>query len=170
MIFGILNIGFGALDLMGLLMRSATESLAVKSPFPWLNSALALLDYMYQNPTYILWRDIATPLQALAGVALLAAGIGLLKLKNWARLASIAYGIYAMIIVLSNLAVMCLVLGGRVREGLQNVPASLVLLGVILLLAGLVVSLAYPALLIFFMTRRKILPAFAPPAAGFLKD
>jgi hypothetical protein len=40
----------------------------------------------------------------------------------------------------------------------------LVILGGVLLVAGLLISLAYPALLIFFMTRPKILPAFAPPA------
>ncbi|MGD1084797.1 MAG: hypothetical protein ABSA47_08635 [Verrucomicrobiota bacterium] len=163
-IFGILNIGFGALGLLSLGMQNAEESFAAKSPLPWLNRVLGLLSDMYHDPTYVLWRDISVPLRALAGVALLAAGIGLLRRKNWARLASIGYGVYAILFVLANLLVMVLVLGGPVRESLRNDPALLVILGGVLLVAGLLISLAYPALLIFFMTRPKILPAFAPPA------
>jgi len=163
-IFGILNIGFGALGLLSLLMQNGEESFATKFSIPWLNRVLGLLNDMYHDPTYILWRDISVPLRALAGVALLAAGIGLLRMKNWARLASIVYAVYEIIFVFANLLVMVLVLGGPVRESLRSDPALLVILGVVLLVAGLLVSLAYPALLIFFMTRPKILPAFAPPS------
>jgi len=104
---------------------------------------------------------------AIAGgpvqLALLAAGIGLLLLKNWARLGSIAYAIYKMIFVVANLIVLYTALGAMLQKALQNAPAVVVGIAAVSSAVGVVISLAYPGLLIFFMTRPKIVSAFQPP-------
>ena len=164
MIFGILNIGFGLLGLAGLLTQKMFESFAAQTPNPTLNSMMAFMDEMNKDPTVILWRDISIPLEGVASVALLAAGIGLLLLKNWARLGSIAYAIYKMIFVVANLIVLYTALGAMLQKALQNAPAVVVGIAAVSSAVGVVISLAYPGLLIFFMTRPKIVSAFQPPA------
>ena len=84
-IFGILNIGFGLLGLVGLLTQNLFESFATQAPNPSLSSIMAFLDEMNKNPTFILWRNISVPLEGLASLVLLVSGIGLILLKNWAR-------------------------------------------------------------------------------------
>jgi hypothetical protein len=164
MIFGILNIGFGVLGLGNLLMRNTFESFASQASNPALNSMMALMDAIHKSPTYMVWRDISVPLEGVASLALLAAGIGLLRLKNWARLASVVYAIYTIIFVFANLLVLGMVLGETLRQTLQNLPGVLLVVVAGAMLVGVVLSLAYPALLIYFMTRPKIRAAFALPA------
>jgi hypothetical protein len=161
-IFGILNIGFALMGLAGLLMSESYESLPHVSSNPFLSSVIAFLDGMNKNPNYVLWRNITLPLESVASLILLASGIGLLLLKNWSRLASIGYAIYKIIFLVANLIVLPLVLGGLLQKLLQNIPSVLVFFLAGVTLGGLVLSLAYPVLLLFFLTRPKILPAFQP--------
>ena len=167
-IFGILNIGFAVMGLAGLLMSGSYDSLPHVSSSPFLSSVIAFLDGMNKNPNYVLWRNITTPLEAVASLILLASGIGLLRLKNWSRLASIGYAIYKIILLAANLIVLPLVLGGLLQKLLQNTPGPVLFILAGVMLGGVALALAYPVLLLFFLTRPKILPAFqpAPPPPG----
>jgi hypothetical protein len=49
------------------------------------------------------------------------------------------------------------------QKALQNAPAVVVGIAAVSSAVGVVISLAYPGLLIFFMTRPKIVSAFQPP-------
>src|ERR1035441_4726495 len=89
-IFGILNIGFGMLNAVSLLISMVVLSRVNMAGNP-------ILKQLYDNPQYITWTKISLPLGGIAAVVLLAAGIGLLLLQNWARIVSIGYGIYAIL-------------------------------------------------------------------------
>jgi hypothetical protein len=136
-IFGILNIGFGLLDLLVTLF-----SIFV---LPRMNMAgNPIMIQMHDN----LWTKITTPLDGIAAVALLAAGAGLLMLQGWARTVSIVYGGYAILITMIGAVV---TLSGD-TSGAMKIGS----------LIGAMVSLVYPILLIIFMMRPKVVAAFRP--------
>jgi hypothetical protein len=141
-IFGILNIGFGLLDLLVTLF-----SIFVLPKMGM--SANPALIQMHEN----LWTKITTPTDGIAAVALLAAGVGLLLLQGWARTVSIIYGVYTILVTIVGVVV---TLGGD-TSGFMKIGS----------LFGAMVSLVYPVLLIIFMMRPKVVAAFkpAPPVA-----
>jgi hypothetical protein len=136
-IFGILNIGFGLLDVI------VTLFLMVVLP----------KIHLPGNSVFILIRDNSwskntMPFDIVAAMALLAAGIGLLLSKNWARILSIIYGIYTIAVC---------VVGGIVT--LSGGPLGF---GMITSLLGSMASLIYPVLLIIFMMRPNVVAALKP--------
>ena len=141
-IFGILNIGLAMLGLIGVLISAFSPGANMMGS--------SGMGQMLKDPHYVAWTKIATPLDAIAAVALLAAGIGLLLMQNWGRIVSL---IHAVFTILFSMASFLVVLTAR--------PP------VILLIASLMVSilsLVYPILLLIFMTRPKVVSAMnAPP-------
>ena len=97
-VFGILNIIFAAFGILGTL-----ASLTLFSANADMNNPV--IKIIHESPSYALWMKICIPLGLIVTVALLAAGIGLLKLKPWARTLSIAYGIYAIVFGIIGLVV-----------------------------------------------------------------
>jgi hypothetical protein len=155
-IFGILNIGFAALGLVGLLFSAVilSHTDAAKNP---------MLKEMYDNPAYAAWMKISMPLSGIVSVVLLAAGIGLLLLKNWARIASIAYGIYAILGCLVGGVLMLNVIVPIISHNSGGPERMIMIFTMIGSVGGMVLGLVYPILLIIFMTRPKIIAAFGPP-------
>jgi hypothetical protein len=136
-IFGILNIGFGLLDLL--------VTLFLMVILPGMRAAgNSILKQMPDNP----WTRISMPLDGIAAVVLMAAGIGLLLLQNWARITSIIYGAYS---ILSCIVGTIVTLGGG--------PFGFMMIAK---LTGSIVSLVYPVVLIIFMLRPKIVAALKP--------
>jgi hypothetical protein len=135
-IFGILNIGFGFLDLFVTLFSMFV--------LPRMNMATPLLKQMHDN----YWTKITMPLDGIAAVALLAAGIGLLLSQNWARIVSIIDGIYSIL--------SCIV-GGIVT--LMSDTSGIMMIVSLMATVG---SLVYPILLIIFMTRPNVVAALKP--------
>src|ERR1035441_3398676 len=68
-IFGILNIGFGMLNAVSLLISMVVLSRTNMAGNP-------ILKQLYDNPQYVAWTKISMPLGGIAAVVLLAAGIG----------------------------------------------------------------------------------------------
>ncbi len=151
LIFGILNIGFGLWKLAAPLLAMALSKLKLPG-----NSAMA---GMATDPTYVAVTKFSMWAGTILGVALLAFGIGLLLLQNWARLGSIVYSVVDIVLVLVVSMVMW-PLTKRMMEQMPGVPpgmmAGFAMVGLVL---GLLFSLAYPALLLFFMTRGDVIEA-----------
>ena len=135
-IFGILNIGFGFFDLFITLFSMFV--------LPRMNVATPMLKQMNDNH----WTKITTPLDGIAAVVLLAAGIGLLLSQNWARIVSIIDGIYSIL--------SCIV-GGIVT--LMSDTSGIMMIVSLMATVG---SLVYPILLIIFMTRPNVVAALKP--------
>ena len=102
-------------------------------------------------------------------VALLAAGIGLLKLKPWARLVSIAYAIYGVVMVVVGGVVnyFFLVQPLLAQAHTQPGPAAAAAIGgAIGGTLGSCFGLIYPVLLLIFMLRADVKAAFGPAAGS----
>jgi hypothetical protein len=165
-IFGILNIGFGAMGLLGAFMSGMFENMGAMASNPQLNSIVAFMETLHKDPGYILWQKISMPLEIAACLILMAAGVGLLRLKSWGRLTSIGYAVYKILFSIIVVFVLYHALHGLLEETLRQAsgPVRAALMVGTPLVGGvaLVLSLAYPALLLFFLTRPKIVAAFAP--------
>jgi hypothetical protein len=151
LIFGILNIGYGLFKLAGLAFAAFMSH--VKMP------GNANIPSINNDPTFIAWSKFAFPLGAALGLALIAFGIGLLLLKNWARLGSIVYSVIDIVLVVAGTMIMWPVTQ-RMMEHVPNVPHGMVEgIASISLVFQLIFGLAYPSLLLFFMTRDNVIDA-----------
>lgn len=159
-VFGILNIVFAALGVFGII--GTITMLSMQKGF----THNPVLKIMHSNPAYMSWIKINIPLGLIAGAALLTAGIGLLKIKKWARKLSIGYGIYAILLGLTNIFInvtyVFLPMFNLMAQ--QRSPEAIGgLIGAVGGGMGSVFGLIYPILLLIFMTRPKIAAAFHAP-------
>jgi uncharacterized protein with PQ loop repeat len=159
-IFGILNIGFAVFNMLGLLLSMVVLSRTNVAANPFLKE-------MYDNPQYVAWMKISMPLSGIASVILLAAGIGLLLLQNWARIVSIGYGVYTIAVGIVGGFVMLNVFAAILRHHSGSALGIMLIGSLIGSVIGMVFTLVYPILLIIFMTRPNVVAALKPaqPAA-----
>jgi NADH:ubiquinone oxidoreductase subunit 3 (subunit A) len=163
LIFGILNIGLGLLKLLWPLVAAAMARLKLSS-----HSSMAALQ---SDPTIAALSKFNMWASVVLGLALLAFGIGLLLLQNWARIGSIVYAVIAIVFVLVGSVAGWPFMKRLVQQVAMQAPgAPLGLLegvGMLLFVLVIMFGLAYPVLLLFFMTRSNVIEACRPqqPAA-----
>lgn len=158
-VFGWLNIVFGALGLCG----SGFIIFMALNPttFPGPNGKPAIPDV----PVMQVWTWVSATLGFVMAVALLAAGFGLLGLRDWARRVSIGYSIYTLVAYAIGLALqiyyVVLPLLNQPPDpqnpGLKNVMLG----GMVGGLCGGSLSLIHPILLWYYMTRPHVVAALA---------
>lgn len=166
LVFGILNIVFGAVGLFGacftlpLLLSTAADNPAMQ--------------VMQDNAVYRVWMWISVPLGiAVAGV-LLAAGIGLVTMKPWARRASIGYSIYALVAGVGGIVINVAIFmpaAAKVAEQAGGPESGALVVGAIAGTFGGCIGMVYPVVLLIFMTRPWMVAAFQQtPATGELAE
>jgi hypothetical protein len=168
-VFGILNIIFGVLGLtctpVGLLMSTFTGSMMEDMPetaqmqqAPWLE--------MMNNPAMKTYTYVSTALGMVAAALLLAAGIGLLKLRPWARMVSIGYAVYAILSVIVGGIFSYYFVYAPMFENMSSEggPEAAGFYGGMIggMFGGFCFSLIYPVLLLIFMFLPGVKAAFQP--------
>ncbi len=157
-VFGILNIGYALWKIVGLLL----ERVAMRLNLPG-NSALAALR---SDPVYRTWSQFSVVVVVVFGIALIASGIGLLLMQNWARITAIVYSALEMLFVLAGAVFSQRVIMQAMTSQVHGAEAGVVtLVTQISMIVGIVIALAYPVLLLIFMTRPKIIESFRVPDA-----
>ena len=157
-VFGILNIVFAAFGIIG-----TFASLAFFSANADMNNPVVKI--IHENSSYAAWLKICIPLGLIVSVALLAAGIGLLKLKPWARILSIAYTVYAIVFGIIGMVVNYFFLVQPMlaqAQSQQGPQAAAAIGGAIGGSIGGCFGMIYPILLLIFMTRPNVIAAFNP--------
>lgn len=160
-VFGVLNIVFAVLGLFGLLASAMLFSAAAATA----NNPVVQL--IQNNPAYAAWMKICILLGLIVIPALLAAGIGLLMLKPWARIISIIYAIYTIVSGLIGSVINYLFLIQPLMQQAQDKQGSeaagAAIGGAVGGIIGGCVGLIYPVLLLIFMFRPHVMAAFRPP-------
>jgi len=157
-VFGILNIVFAAFGIFGLIGSIILFLMPVGSNNP-------VIKIMHENPAYAAWLKICIPLGLLRCAALLAAGIGLLRLKSWARILSIVYAIFAVVFDILAMVINFFFIiqpmleQARQQHGPETAGA---IGGAIGGTIGGCFGLIYPVLLLIFMLRPNVVAAFRP--------
>jgi hypothetical protein len=154
LIFGILNIGWAILNALALLMNLITARLKLPTT--------PGMEAVKSDPTFAALTKFGMCAGVVLGLALLAFGIGLLLLKNWARLGSIIYGVIT-IVYTPVVSLLMWPYTKRMMEQTPNMPPGMAA-GMAMLVLGLslLFGMAYPALLIYYMTRTNVIEACQP--------
>ena len=146
MVFGILNIGFGAFNLLALLVLQAlagSGGAAAHSP----------LKAFYSDPSQLHWMWVSGVINSVAGLFLVAAGVGLLLCRNWGRICSLAWAAFDILFVLASAPLSW-------KYARMAAPSQFGDIFALFVTAfGLIFSLAYPIALLIFMTRPKLIAA-----------
>lgn len=159
-VFGILNIVFAALGIFGII-GSAVVLLAVNG-----DTKNPVVQLIHDSPTYAAYLKVSVVLGLLVSLVLLGAGIGLLRLKPWARGLSIAYGIFGIISVPVNTVLSYFFMTRPLLEQMQqqqhhNAAATGAAVGgAVGGMIGGCFGLIYPVLLLVFMLRKDVAAAF----------
>jgi hypothetical protein len=164
-VFGILNIIFAALGILGAL-ASVMLFMAVGT-----SSNNPVIQLIHDSPGYAAWLKISIVLGVAGGAVLFAAGLGLLALKPWGRMISMGYAIYALVMVLVGGVVNYLFLIQPMMQQAQQKQgpeAAGAIGGAIGGMFGSCFGLIYPILLLIFMMRANVVAAFrgAVPPEG----
>src|SRR5438105_3763078 len=94
-VFGVLNIIFGALAVLGTIVSLAMFAVPVDERNP-------VMKLMHENGPYRAWLMLCIPIGVAAGAVELAAGIGMLKLRPWGRMLSVGYSIFSIVFCILN--------------------------------------------------------------------
>lgn len=159
--FGILNFVFAALGVIGLIAAIALLGLPADSNNP-------VIQLIHECPVYATWLKVSIALDVLGCGLLLAAGVGLLGLKPWARTLTIAYAIYAIAFCLGGMLINLILmdqpmLGPAAQQRAFETVAAVG--GPISGTIGGLFWVLYPLLLLGFLLRPKAAAVFRPPAA-----
>lgn len=157
-VFGILNIAFavlGIISVIGMLALFAVVGDTSKNP---------VLQLIHDSPAYAIWMKTSMVVGLLMAGLLLTAGIGLLQCQRWARVLSISYAIYSIIMLVVSTVVnfffmvLPLLHQAQSKSGPEQAGA---IGGAIGGTVGGCFGLIYPVLLLIFMLRTK---PVEPPA------
>ena len=164
-VFGVLNIVFAGLGFFSVIASAMLFTLSGA------NSSNPVVQLIQDNPSYATWIKISVVLGILVSIALLAAGIGLLKLKPWARILSIIYAIYVIVMTIVGSVVNYFFLVQPLLEKAHNEQgpeAAGAIGGAIGGMIGGCFGMVYAILLLIFMMRPKVIAAFntSLPADG----
>lgn len=157
-IFGVLNMVFAGFGFIGTFASIALFMMPGNASNP-------VVKIMQDSPAYAAWVKFSIPLGLLACGVLLAAGIGLMLLKSWARKLSIGYAIYALVFGLIGMVVSFLFLIRPMIQQAQEqhgAEAAGAIGGAIGGSIGSCFGLIYPILLLIFMFRPNVRAAFQP--------
>ncbi len=161
-VFGVLNIAFGILGLFSLpiVFHATLTGLNGQNPFFGDSAVLRI------------WSIISLVLSPLTVIALFASGIGLLKMRAWARNLALIYAAVAIVTSLIGVVVTWQYITQPMLEQFEGDDSGQAMgakIGAIGSVVGGLLGMAYPVLLWFFMSRPRVLAAFAaqnPSAAA----
>jgi len=151
---GILNLVFAGLGAIGLLftwsMYFGGLRLGPRNP---------VVEIAHHSPEYMTFLKLSLVASIAAVGALVASGVGLLKLKPWGRKLAIAYAVFSAISAVVGLVMtQHYVLGPLSR--MHGPAASGGMMGGYM---GGILGMVYPTILFIFMFRRNVVLAFEPP-------
>ncbi|HLX94705.1 MAG TPA: hypothetical protein VKU37_03085 [Verrucomicrobiae bacterium] len=153
-----MNFVFAGFGVVGLMASIALFTLSADSN----NSLMKLIQ---AGPGYVVWLKICIPLGLLNCAALLVDGIGLLRLKPWARGLAIGYAIYAIVFTVLglwiNLTLMIQAMSEPIRPR-EELAVAGTIGGPVSGTVGALFWLIYPIVLLVFMFLPKVMATFRP--------
>lgn len=156
-VLGILNIVFGAMGVLGMCFATLPFwLLASNGPSMPPNP---VLDIMRESQGYRIFLIVSIALGIVAAIALLSAGIGLLKMRPWGRQLSIVYGVYAIFSAIAGVVANSVWVFGPLMQkaaGSSGPEAAGAMGGMLGGTVGGCFGLIYPIVLLVFMFRPNV--------------
>lgn len=154
-VFGVLNILFGAFGLFGTLFSGAAVFIAEAQ------GGLIKAGAQEMNPVWGMWLKASVVLGVVSAIVLITSGGGLLGMRRWGRILAICYSMYAIAACVLGMVAQYVFVMQPLLEQADNPAArqaAMFMLGTGL--AGSCLSLIYPLLLWYYMSRQHVVDAF----------
>lgn len=162
LVFGVINIIFGALGLCGLIVQLSIQLSGFDQLQGQNNPTLELMQELTQtNPAYELYTQLMMVLGSVMTILILVAGIGLIKLKNWARLSSIGWAVFTIATTIMNTLITFVLVFIPLLDQLTGPERIGIQIGIVFSIIFAFVFFVYSAFMIFKLTRPAIVAAFA---------
>jgi hypothetical protein len=164
-VFAILCFVFGGFAVLGFLM--ALPIYALEAGRPAENPAYEAL---VQPPGLMTYTKVANVLALLTAPLLVAAGVGLMRMRAWARTLCIVYGAYGVAAAVVGLVFNLAVYLPAIQDAAAAQPTAMrtgMIGGVVFaIIAGVICGLGWPIALLIFSFRRATVDALraTPPA------
>lgn len=160
-VFGILNLVFAGMGLLGLccglISMIGMDLIPNQQPNP-------VLDIMNENEAYRIFSMVSMALGFVSTVALGLAGFGLLKMRPWGRQLSLVYAVYTIIAAIVTIIATWYWLFGPLMEAADKAPPGPERFSTLISAYGSVgsncFSFIYPIFLLIFMMRSSFVEAF----------
>lgn len=157
-VFGVLNIIIGVWGLIGGILALGLLVTPLLGGIPSMRE-------LWANGPQHAWIALAIPLGLVGHAAAVVAGIGLLRMLEWARLLSIGYAIYAAALSIIGMGLsLTLLIAPMVDHAARQADATASLIGFGSGIVGGLLGLIYPVLLFVYMTRPNVVQACRPNA------
>lgn len=157
-VFAIINLILAGLGLVGFIFWL----LGVLGITPQGSQENILVQAMENSAGFQLFNNIANAMGLIVVILLLAASIGMFSLKPWARLVTIGWGVYSLLMVIAGYALSYLLIYGPLLPNATGQDRVIVMVGLIVGAVFSVLFIAYYLLMIFMLTRPKVVEAFSP--------
>jgi hypothetical protein len=170
-VFGFLNIAFGILGVVctpaslasSLLTQPLLENIPESQRFP------NPVGEMMSDPAFMTYMYVSVALGMVVSAVLLVSGLGLLKLRPWARYFSLGYAVYAWVSVIIGTIISYYLAFGPMLEKASEMtgPESAAYKGGMIggafgTVFGMCFGLVYPTVLFIFMLLPDVKAAFKP--------
>ena len=159
-VFAVINLILGGFGVFGFAMHLATRMNLLSLPGAEKNPSMAL---MQDNAAYKLYIDTISIVGILATIAIIAASIGMFQLKPWARLGTIAWGAYSVLLTIIgsvvNHVMMMAPLAEQAGSDAERVGMRIAAIASFVFAA---LFLGYYLLMILMLCRTKVRQAFEP--------
>jgi len=136
-VFGILNIIFGSFGL-------------ISSPFAFIGMKTGQTMFNF-GPTYTTWLMVSGVIGIIGGAISLVSGIGLCRIKEWARILAVGYSYFNILFCIIGIFISVYVFMPSLPG---NSPA--VSGGMVGAIGGGIVGLIYPILIVVFLSKQNV--------------
>jgi hypothetical protein len=157
-VFAVINLILAGLGVLGFIFWLLTLLELIPTSTEG-NPAAALME---NSEGYQLFTHFASVMGLLATILIMSASIGMFSLKPWARPATIGWGVYSILMTVVASAVNYLIIFGPLLEDLNGPERIGIVVAVVFTVVIGAVFIGYFLLMIFMLTRPRVVEAFIP--------
>lgn len=162
-VMGILNIVLGGIWLLITMCGAASNAFTLTT-----KSASAfnpVLDKMKEVPGFVPFKIADSCWSFLFAIALIVSGIGLIKMKNWARATSVVFSVLSLLEQIGAVIFTFAVISPALGDAMQDQPFSQLMgnspMGIAIQVAAAAMGMIYPIALLVTMLLPTVRAAFA---------
>ena len=155
-VFSVINIIFCCLGIMGAIFWLLSKLRGA----PTEPTGNAIADAITTNKVLALFTDVTSGLGILITILVLAAAIGMLQLKPWARLATIGWGVYSIVISLTSIVLHYVLVFHRFIQSSAGEERIGAIVGFAFMVIFITIFISYWAVMIQMLRASVVVQAF----------
>lgn len=158
-VLAIINLVLAGFGFLGLLVGLVFRLGLIPMPGGQQNPALEVME---NNVAYRVFSDVSMGLMFLATIWIISASLGMFQLKPWARLATIGWGVYSILMKVIGTVLQHALLTFPMLDQATGPERTGLIIGLVVGSVFLLVLLGYYLVMIIMLMRPHVVEAFKP--------